>query len=398
MALGSQDDSTLSLSKAIQIALIQNHQIEGENHTVAGAAANLSGAKQPLNPTATVLGYTHSNPAFDPLDPANFGVQFTVETSGRQAIRTRQAKFELAGAKADSLTTKLTVVSAVRSAYLGIELAQANLDIEKQSYDDAKKLADLTSQQFKVGATSQSNSIRAQIALAQESQNLTQAQTQIPLAKANLNLLLGRDAEAPFEISETLSYKQEPRDLSSLQELALRQRSELRSAEFSQKALQAAVDLQRSQYRPDLIVGVNPTGVQSGQVEFGVSFPLFDFGSIRENVRQAKEAVYAQDSQIRQIKQQILLDVRTAYLNLTQAKLIVETLGNGVLPQAQSLVEKTREGFRLGGNTILDVLDAESTYRTTQSSYASAVSNYALALAQLDRATGSLNFLDGARS
>ena len=75
--------------------------------------------------------------------------------------------------------------------------------------------------------------------------------------------------------------------------------------------------------------------------------PLFDFGSIRGAIQQAKEAVKTQEAQTQQVRQSVLLDDETAYLALTQAQKTVESFQGGILPRTESLLKRVEQGYAL---------------------------------------------------
>src|SRR5262249_43531847 len=156
----------------------------------------------------------------------------------------------------------------------------------------------------------------------------------------------------------------------TLQQQALRTRPEVRSAEAGKRAMEAAVGLQRAQYYPDLILG---TDLRAEQLQLGLTVPLFDFGSIRGAVRKAQEDVRAQEAQAEQARQMVRLDVEAAYLALLRARQLIETFQGGILPRVESLLKRVEQGYTLGASTILDLIDAQNTYRATRNDYDSAL-------------------------
>lgn len=378
----------LSLAEALRIAGQDNPLLVAATHQVAGAQANLSGQKQPVNPLLYVTATTNTPTGIDPSDPTKYGVVYTLETSGRQRWRTGQARAQLQGTQADALTTRLTVQQTTASAYADLQTADSNLQTEREAYATAKRLYELTTKRVQLGDAPASNATRTRIALTQEEQNLVKAITAVRQARAALNVQLGRNPEAPIDAADPLAYAPVNLKLDALQTLALRSRPELQSAEATRRALDANVKLQRSQLYPDLQIGANPYVVGDGQVMFSITMPLFDFGSIRGAVNKAKEDAKVQDAQIVQAQQQVRLDVQNAYTALMQAQRLVASFQDGILPRSQTLLDQVQQGYALGASSILDVIDAQNTYRTARNDYNTALGDYRRALAQLQRALG----------
>jgi cobalt-zinc-cadmium efflux system outer membrane protein len=378
----------LTLEQALRIAAANNPQLTASAHQVAGAQANLSGQKQPVNPNLFITGTTNTPSGLDPSDPTRYGVIYTLETSGRQRWRAGQARAQLQGIQADAVTTRLTVQQGAASAYADLQAANSNLRTEQEAYDTAKRLYDLITKRVDLGDAPASNATRTRIALTQEEQNFFRAVSAVQQARAALNVQLGRNPELPIDAIDPLAFTPLTLKLEDLQALALRSRPELRSAEASRRALDANVKLQRSQYYPDLQLGASPRTIGDSQVELALALPLFDFGSIRGAVNKAKEDVKVQDAQIVQVRQQIRLDVQTAYIALSQSQRLVASFQDGILPRTQTLLDQVQQGYALGASSILDVIDAQQTYRTARNDYNNALGDYRRALAQLQRALG----------
>ncbi|HLK58840.1 MAG TPA: TolC family protein [Chthonomonadaceae bacterium] len=378
----------LTLDQALTLAQSRNPLMTATVHQIAGAKANLHGQSAPLNPILNLTGQTNTSDFFDPSDPTKYGLVTTFEISGRQRLRTHQARAQLQGTEADAESTRLSVREATASAYIDLQVKNRDLDTEKQAYDIAKRLADLTEQQVQLGDASEATALRARIELTKEENNLIKAADDVKQARATLNVQLGRAPETPIDAADPLTYTPLTLDLPMLQQQAMQFRPELRAAAASRRALEAALGLQRSQYLPDFVVGVNPLGARNGQVELGVSFPLFDLGSIRGQVRKAQEDVKAQDAQIEQVRQVIRLDVQSAYLAVKRAQRLITSFQDGILPRAESLLQRVQQSLALGASSILDVIDAQQTYRTTRNDYDAALGDYRRAIAQLERAIG----------
>lgn len=380
-------DRRLRLEQAVALAERQNPLILAAAHQKAGARANYVGQSAPINPTLNVYATSFTPDTFDPADPTKFGFQFPIEISGRQRWRSNQARAQLLGVYSDAETTRLVVRQAATGAYIDMQVANTALANEQEAYSVAKRLSDLTEKQVQNGAAPEVNAIRARIAVTQEEQNLWKAIGDVRLARAALNIQIGRPPTEPIDAADALQFALVPLDPTELLRAAERARPELRSAEQSRKALQATLNLQRSQYYPDLIIGMNFRAASQNQVQVGFTMPLFDYGSIRGQVRKAREDIKTQEAQILQVRQTVRLDVETAIVAATRARRIVETFQDGILPRSESLLKRVEQGYTLGASTILDLIDAQQTLRATRNAYYAAIGDYRRALAQIERAT-----------
>ncbi len=376
----------ITLAQAIATGLQQNPQRLASVHQVASARNNLSSQQSFLNPDVQFSGLNNTVSSLNFGNPSNYVFSGIIETSGRQAIRTHEARAQYEGAVADSSTVRLSVQQGVTAAYVALQSANLMLESEMQAYADSKRIADLTDKQFQLGAAPETNAIQARIALEQEVNNLRGVTEMVEQARATLNQQMGLEPAGPIDAADPLEFKPLTLSLADLNTRALPNRPEIRSSEAAERAIRETVKQERSLYYPDVYV---QTTARFDGVFAGVTLPFFDFGSIRNGVRKAKEDVKVQEAQTLQIRQQVKLDVATAWLSVNQTQAQALRSQKEIVPRAQTLFTKIEQGYRLGGNTILDLLNAQATVRSTRNDYNTAIGAYRQAVAQLERAIGS---------
>jgi len=83
-----------------------------------------------------------------------------------------------------------------------------------------------------------------------------------------------------------------------------------------------------------------------------------------------------------------MTDVRNAWEAASSNQQVVELYTSGYLKQAQDSREIADYAYKGGAATLLDLLDAERSYRSVQLGYRQALANYMLSLEQLREAVG----------
>jgi cobalt-zinc-cadmium efflux system outer membrane protein len=84
----------------------------------------------------------------------------------------------------------------------------------------------------------------------------------------------------------------------------------------------------------------------------------------------------------------VLSDVANAYEALKSNDEIVQLYTSGYLKQAQDSRDISQYAYGRGAASLLDFLDAERSYRSTQLAYRQALAAYMIALEQLKEAVG----------
>jgi len=81
-------------------------------------------------------------------------------------------------------------------------------------------------------------------------------------------------------------------------------------------------------------------------------------------------------------------DVKNAYQPARSNQDVVKLYVSGSLRQAQDSRDISQYAYKAGAATLLDFLDAERSYRSTQLAYRQALAAYMLSLEQLRQAIG----------
>jgi outer membrane protein TolC len=118
-----------------------------------------------------------------------------------------------------------------------------------------------------------------------------------------------------------------------------------------------------------------------------LTFPLFSGFLTSHQVAEAKSNLYVLKANEESIRQQILLDVRQAYLNLQAAEASIST-AELAARQAKENLDLANGRYSAGVGSPIEVSDAFATYVTVQASYTSSLSNYKIAQATIERAMG----------
>jgi cobalt-zinc-cadmium efflux system outer membrane protein len=174
--------------------------------------------------------------------------------------------------------------------------------------------------------------------------------------------------------------------LSDLIGQAERQRPELKSAIANLASLRAAPGLQRSAYYPNVVLATDFAG---DGLYVGLSIPI-DLGGIRGAVAKADADIKTQRAQVEVQRQSVDMDVKSSYVAFEAAQKQVDTYNSGILSMSATLVDEVRHGYELGANTIVDIITAENTYRSVESSYFAAVGSYVQAAFGLKHSVGEL--------
>src|SRR3954447_4831603 len=153
------------------------------------------------------------------------------------------------------------------------------------------------------------------------------------------------------------------------------------------RATDANVAIARAAGRPQIsgTVGVNRDLTQSGILETGgtgftlsagadLSYPLFNGGSVKNNVRAAKTRVEAGRATLRAVEGDVFTQAVAAYMDVIRDRAIVELNQNNVKVLETNL-EATQDRFQIGDLTRTDVAQSEARLQLGRAQLATAQGN-----------------------
>jgi len=147
-------------------------------------------------------------------------------------------------------------------------------------------------------------------------------------------------------------------------------------------------ELQKAIGKRDVTGQINYTHITYNTVSlFGqVQLPIFDRN--QGEIARTGYAITQAQEQEKFSNGQVLTDVRDAFENLRSNDQIVGLYRSGYLDAAQQSRDISEYAYRHGAASLLDFLDAERSYRSTQLAYRQALASYLLAVEQIRQAIG----------
>ncbi len=415
------DNSSLTLSDTIRIALKNNPQVAAARHEIDIASARHDQAFAMALPALSATGgYTHDMddqrllPSHYNGEPGVYGddiysadiVLTQPLFTGGRLIKEISATKLLAQAAAHRLSrTKKELVFNVTSTFYAIlaqkEVVESLVFSQKAMEEHLKQVTNLIAQK----KAARVDRLRTEVRLADIVQQLTRAENVLSVQTRLLANLMGiEDDHKTFDINGDLVVSAfTPVDTHSAVLSAFKHRSDYLAARAGLEASADRVDAARAGHWPSIfLVGtygmrwaddpaVFPDGTDKsediGRVGVYVNLPIFESGRITAKVREQSAALAAAREKLRSLELAIRLDVEIAVLNIETAQKRIDTTQKAV-DQSKETLRIEREKYDQGKGSITDVLDAQSAMLNSQTNYYQALADFHTAVAQMHLATG----------
>jgi cobalt-zinc-cadmium efflux system outer membrane protein len=401
LAVASRDSAEqavrrLSLSDALALAEQQNPTLQAQAQTIESNRANEITAG--LRPNPTFQNDTTS---------ATVGVYQQFEIGGKRRTRLDSARLATSISWTDFADARRTLVFSVRQAFVNALLASANLTLARENLSSFQRVVDLNRMRLERGAVSGADFLKIELQMLQFETDLEDATLALKTAKATIRALLGGSNLADeFEVEGDLGAAPFDVGLSDLQQRALANRPDLKSAETGIEKAAADLRLAKANGYPDPTIGTSllhagneiggpswfqpfyPKGETSNTMGVGISFPIPLFNRNQGEIARTRSEQRRADLLAQATRNQVLQDVETAYVSFQWSRERVRLYEQTYLSRAKESRDTAEFAFQKGATSILDLLDAERTYRATQLAYRKELAAYMTNLAQLEAAVG----------
>lgn len=319
------------------------------------------------------------------------GIGYLFERGKKRQHRFDAAKTATAVTEAQVSDAQRTTLASAAQLFIAALLAKSNLDFAEGLRDSYKKTVALSEEQFKAGAMSRNDLLKIQLQQLQFESDVNAARLARVQALASLRQFLGFDSvPADYEVAGNLAYEPVPMRLEDLQARALSNRPDLQAAERTVVASESQVELAKANGKVDFNATFDYTRLnQSNLGAFYFNIPMAIFNKNQGEIARTRYALTQSQFQQKAAEQQVLTDVRNAYEGLRSSEQVVQLYDKGYLDQATQSLDITKFSYEHGAASLLDFLDAERSYRSTQLSYRQALATYMTSLEQLRQAVGS---------
>ena len=411
---------TLTLSRAIEVALRNQPSILAAMSTVRANEARIGEAKSNYYPQLTAQGVysrisrpsggstTSTIPSagggLTSVSSAGGGVfdQYTssaglsqmVYDFGKTASTVKVQDLNTQSSRFDLRNTEDQVVFNVKQAYYNLLLAFRNRDVARESVTNFEKHLEQARGFFEVGTKPKFDVTKAEVDLSNAKLNLIKAENQVRLARVTLNNAMGSPEAPEYVLQDILSFAPYDLPFDAALHKAYVQRADLQSLMRKKDSSKESINVARKGYFP----------VFNGSASYsysGTDFPLSDGWNYGLNVTapifsgfltkyQVAEAQANYDTTSateRSLRLTIYSQVQQGYVLLRQASESIAT-SEVAVRQAKENVDLALGRYQAGVGSPIEVTDALTALSNAEVAYVSALTDYKNAQASIEVAIG----------
>jgi cobalt-zinc-cadmium efflux system outer membrane protein len=388
LVLGQQPLSQVSLDDALQLALRQNPTLRAQGAALQSTKAGEVTAALRPNPTMNFLAEQFRLPDTSPQYTVNFGQ--TIELGGKRQRRIDSARAATRVAGYQLEDVRRQTILLVKTAFANALIAREQLTLAEQNLktlDDTEQLQRL---RLEKGDLSELELLRIQVQRFTFERDDADARQALAAAKIALRAAAGEmNIAEQFEIAGELAFKEIPLDRTALMRAALDNRPDLRAAEADRERARADHRLARANAWLDVTPLIEYQRIgPDNTFGFGFSIPIRIFDRNQGEIARTQAEIARVDAVRQATALQALAALDTDLITAATQRDRVLRLRNVYLPKATQARDTVEYAYRRGGQSLLDFLDAQRSYRETAVAHLQALGAYLSAIYQLEADVG----------
>ena len=401
----------LTLQQAENIA-IQNHpRIQSSQALAAAAKQQVREIQSNYYPTvygsltgveaesgSRVAAGALNNPIIYDRYANGVTVNQLVSDFGRTHELVKSFQLQAQAQQENVVTSRASVILAVDQAYFAVLKAQSVLQVAQETVKARQVVVDqitaLASNQLK----SDLDVSFASVDLSQAQLLLIQAQNDLQVSFADLSTALGYSDERTFTLADEPLPAAAPLDLAQSITQALQNRPEIISQRLNLSSANSFATAERDLYFPTVsgtgVAGVtpfrqDPLTERYAAAGFNVNIPIFNGRLFGARESEAKYRAQAEQQNLRDLQDNVVRDVRTAWLNANSAFDRLSVTAQ-LLAQATQALNLAQARYNLGLSSIVELTQGQLNLTQAQIANVSATYDYQTQLSILNFTMGNI--------
>jgi outer membrane protein TolC len=397
----------LTLAEIESIALDGNREIRAMKERVTLAKAGIIPAIAIDDPSFTYRAW--GTPLLQPwnLNQTQHMFMFnqTLPAAGKRELRYVAANQAVDVAEAQLEAAKLDVRARVRGAFYDLLRNQDELRLHDQHLALTQQAVAAARIKYTVGRVPQQDVLKAQIAVTKLADHLTMFFQDGDLARVRLNTLMGRDPEAPLEVTGEYAAPAVLPPVAELKEIALENRPELKAIAAETRQLETKVRLAEKNYKPDVSVSAGYMLMPSGatnrngyMAELSFNLPWLNRSKHDPETQEAQAEVNVRRAELAVQQVAVFQEIQEALIRANTAARLVEIYRDTLRPQAQMTFRAASAAYQTDQTDLLNLIDSQNTALDVELSYYRALAEFDSRVVDIERAIGAPLARDLSRS
>ncbi|MCF8221733.1 MAG: TolC family protein [Bacteroidales bacterium] len=317
-------------------------------------------------------------------------------TYNRTKLRIKELELALENSRLNYAIQRLSLERQVAQYFYLVYQQQQSLIIEKEAYENMKKSYEIIKNKVDAGLSAREELFQAELNLATSNSDVDNQRVSLEDAKDDFKLLIGMSLYDDVIVIPDISVDTVDVDIAFALDHGLKNRMELRQREIDIENSEFSLIQTKAlnEFHGDLNLSVGLFGdnenlgniyaspTDNQQVSLSFSIPLWDWGERESRIKAAEASIESQRINYEQEENDIIINIRKVYRNLTNLKNQIEIAKQNV-KNAQLTYELNLEKYENGDLTGMDLNIYQNQLSEKQLALTNALISYKLELLNL---------------
>ena len=436
-SIKAQQKRVITLNEAIQLALENNYQLKQAENNLDLAEYRITSEKADFLPgisssagysTQTGQQFVQETLSFTDITSsggnARLSASLPIFNGFNNILTLRSSEANKNSSEENLKRAKENIIFETATRFLTVLLNKQQLEDAKESLETSKKLLEQTKAQVEVGSRPNVDLFNQEAAVAQDELTITQRDNALKLSRLQLVRSLQIDPLVQYEFAvpdfDPESAKNSTlisKNVNSLVEEAMFNRSDIRSTEYNIESLRYQLQIAKGSLLPTLSASASISSSYSDQARdprtggtasfndqffdqrvnksFGLSLnlPIFNNWNRMTQIQSAQVNLKNAELGLQNTQLQVIQEITQALNDYSSysAQLVAAEKS---LVASEKAFETQQERYNVGASTLIELSQAQTQYFNAQSSRTSALYNLIFQEKLLDYYVGKLSGSD----
>lgn len=391
-AVLAADEARLSVGDLIEEVTQRNPEIKAARERWEAAKAVVPQV-QTLPDPKLQFGYQRMPMLPPAVQGPMYGFGQEIPFPGKLRLRGEVAMKEAERLEQEYQAIRLRLIANLKQAYFDLHFVHKSIEIVDRNKALLIQFEKTAKARYAVGQAAQQDVFRAQVEISRVLDRLAVLEQQKESLHAAINRLLNRPPAGPLGTPQEVQVAILTLPLADLSRRADEFSPILQASAKGVERGEQSVSLARRQFYPDFDLSalgtrndlINDNGYQ---VMLGIKIPLFYETKQRQGVKEALAGLAGAREDLTATRQDILFQVKDAYVQTQRAERLITILRDAIIPQSTLALQAAQAGYAVGKVDFLTLLNSLLTLQESQLELHGEMVSHEKAVARLEAVTG----------
>jgi cobalt-zinc-cadmium efflux system outer membrane protein len=384
------EKKVFTLDDIIQMGLENNPLLSATKWESEAKKAAYQASKRLVNPEFSYRrGEAKSYDKTVERKTEGFSISQYLENPFKRHHRIQWHEMDWASSEYRQKSFSLEIINEIKKFFYRILLLTQQRAFAQKNLASIQEIHRLIEKRAKLGEVKELEAIKLYVETLKAQAELNRLQTELILAKENLNKFLGNALPSPFDLKGRLLHSPLQLNEAALLNKALEKHPRIKEKTTKLSQAKSRLSYVKWQRLPDFrLSGFSHKELDGRNTGIGLSLdiPLWNFRS--KEINEAENLYWKEKVSLKALKMEISTRIKSTLSQLKLSEQNLNIFHQGLLKQAEESLKISKISYTEGEISLIDYLDSQRTYYSILNDYQESLYRWNADKAALEKAIG----------